>query len=153
MNIEEFYSELVSVQKIVESKGLIGRADGHVNWFGSKLEVRVVAREESSNKDYWRREKSFKGPIISVKGLLEEAASWAYSIPNEEDRVIELMIQKLNQIADELPKGTSEIAMVAWEEIFNMLKKRAESISKNGLPSPVTISSMGKTSEDTKILP
>ncbi len=141
MNVEEFYDELRSIQEIVESKDISGEVYAHINWIGDEIRITVEAKEAWQADDaYWHREKSFDGGRTSGEKILNEAREWAYSLPNKEDRVIELMIQKLNQIADKLPKGTSEIAMAAWQEIFNMMKKKAESISKNGLPSPMTIS-------------
>jgi len=141
MNVEKIYNELKNIQEIVGSKGIEGDAYAHINWIGDEFRVTVEAKEPWQADDaYWHREKSFGGERTSEEKILNEAREWAYAIPNEEDRVIELMIQKLNQIADKLPKGASEIAMAAWGEIFNMMKKKAESISKNGLPSPVTIS-------------
>ncbi len=151
MNIEEFYNELTSIQKIVESKGLEGGTYAHVNWLGDEIRVTVEAHETWSASGFWKKEKHFDGGRTAERKLLDEATTWAYSLPNEEDRVIELMIQKLNELADRLPKGTSEIAMAAWEEIFNMLKTRAESVSKNGLPSPVTISDVKRPTPSRNI--
>ncbi len=152
MNIEEFYNELTSIQEVVKSKGLNGEAFAYINWLGDEIRVTVKAGEDwAADNDYWHKEKHFDGGRTAERKLLDEAMTWAYSLPNEEDRVIEFMIQKLNELADKLPKGTSEIAMAAWEEIFNMLKKRAESISKSGLPSPVTISDVKRPTPSRNI--
>ncbi len=154
MNIEEFYNRLTSIQEIVESKGLSGETYAHINWIGDEVRVTVVASDAwEADGNYWHKEKSFDGGRTSEEKILDEAATWAYSLPNEEDRVIELMIQKLNELADKLPKGTSEIAMAAWEEIFNMLKTRAESISKNGLPSPSSISNLEEHQDPPDYIP
>lgn len=145
MNTQEFHERLKKIENMIESKGVSGEACCRINWFGDELRVSVVAQEEYDTNGYWRREKSFCGEAHEAERLLSEAEAWAYVVPTEEDRAIELMIQKLNEIADKLPKGGSDIAVKAWGEVHAMLMARARSLAKNGLPSPVTISNIGGT--------
>lgn len=139
MNITELHERLKEIEKVVESKGILGKACAHVNWLGDEFEVAVEAYEEYDKNGYWRREKRFTGQIHEEDKTLLEAEGWAYALPGEEDRVIEFAIQKLNEIVEKLPKGHTEVAIRAWEEISKMLAARAEGLAKSGLPSPLSI--------------
>lgn len=145
MNIQDFHERLKKIETMIESKGVSGEAYLFINWLGDEIRLTVVASEPWDENGHWKREKHFDGKNHEAERLLSEAEAWAYVVPGEEDRTIELMIQKLNEIADKLPKGSSAIAMRAWEEVHNMLMARAGSLAKNGLPSPVTISNIGGT--------
>jgi hypothetical protein len=140
MNITEFHAAVVRIEGMVESKGLHGYTAGHVNWFGDQVSISVRAHESVDDKGYWKSEREFTGAIEDAATFVREAQQWVYALPNAEDRAIELMIQKLNKLAGELPKGSTDIAQAAWGEVHTMLMAKAESLAKNGLPSPARIS-------------
>ncbi len=146
MNIQELYERLEGIKAVIKSKGVSGSAYTHVNWLGDEIRVTVEASDEYDKNGYWRREKHFSGKKREAEKLIFEAEGWAYAIPNEEDRVTEFAIQKLNEIVEKLPEGHSEIAIRAWEGIHKMLEARAQALAKNGLPSPTSISNI----EDAK---
>ncbi len=140
LTIEEFHDEIIKIEDIIESKNLRADVTGYVNFVGSELYLSVRASEEYDNNGYWKREASLDGEKTEIENLLRQARSWAYSLPNEEDRGVEFMIQQLNKLVETLPKGQSEVIQRAWADIANMLLDRAEHLGKSGLPSPVSIS-------------
>ena len=142
--IEDFHDEIIKIQAIIESKNLDGEVNGYVNWIGDELDISLSAREEYDSNGYWKREVRFSGLKTEASELLDKAQVWAYNLPHTDDRAIEFMIQQLNKLVEKLPRGHSEASVAAWEEIAKMLLARAESIAKNGLPSPASISSVGK---------
>lgn len=138
MQMTTFYDEIEAIEKILDEKGLEGgdtTCYARFNYYGDEIIITVSASEPWHADDgYWHTEKDFGGKVEDVLFLLKDATEFAYSIPNEEDRVIELMVRRLNQMADSLPKGQSDIAVNAWKNVFNMMKDRAVSISNNALP-------------------
>jgi len=142
MDLQAFYQNLVELESVIKSKGLRATATGHVAWFGDEMTVRVAASEPVDEKGYWKSERDFVGALSETDTLLRNAFSWAHAVPNAEDRAIELMVQKLNKLAGELPKGSTDIARAAWAEIHAMLVNKAERLAKNGLPSPNRIAEL-----------
>lgn len=142
MQLAEFYQNIVELESVIESKGLRATATGHVNWVGDQVSVALVAAEPFDDKGYWHSEKTIDGTLEDAGETLRKAFEWAHALPNEEDRAIELMIQKLNKLAGELPKGSTDIAQAAWKEVHAMLVNKAERIAKNGLPSPNRIAEL-----------
>lgn len=139
ITVEEFHDELKKITMIIRSKGLGGEAIGHVNYIGDEIDLRVNASEDYDKNGYWSRGNNFIGAKADTTKLLTQAQSWAYNLPNEEDRAIEFMIQQLNLLVEKLPKGHGAAASQAWEEIGKMLLARAASLAKSGLPSPTSI--------------
>ena len=140
MDIQELHDQVVALQETIDSKNLQGRVSAHVNWVGDEFEVRLSASEEYDSNGYWKREIDFPGNCTDAELLLAKATSWAYNLPNEEDRAIEFMIQQLNKVVEKLPKGNTEASARAWSEITKMLMDRAEQLGQTGLPSPTSIS-------------
>ena len=134
-NLREMLDEIKKISSIVENKGLNGECEARFNYFGDEIHISVEANEPwQMNDGYWSTCKSFGGKLEELDSLLRDALVFAYNVPNEEDRAIELMIRKLNEMADSLPKGSCDIAMNAWEGIFIMLKDRACHLANNALP-------------------
>ena len=139
LTVEEFHDEIIKIQDIIKSKNLKARVTGHVNYIGDEIDLHMSASEDYDSNGYWRREVSFTGEKTEVESLLQKANTWAYILPNEEDRGIEFMIQQLNKLAETLPKGQSEVVQRAWSDIGKMLLDCAEHLGKSGLPSPASI--------------
>lgn len=142
MELREFYNELQKIESIISNKGLKPTVQGFVNWIGDELAVQVTAAEDYDVKGYWHNERQFAGKPEDATDLLRDAYAWVHALPDAESRTIELMIQKLNKLAGELPEGSSDIACAAWREIHQMLMNKAERLAKNGLPSPNRISEL-----------
>ncbi len=148
LTVEAFHDGLLKISAIIRSKGLGGEAIGRINYIGDEIDLQVNASEDYDVNGYWMRENSFRGSKTDEFKLLAQAHSWAYNLPNEEDRTIEFMIQQLNLLVEKLPKGQSQAALQAWEEIGKMLLSRAASLAKNGLPSPASISNIKEATEE-----
>jgi hypothetical protein len=143
MNTQEFYRNLVELESVIKSKGLSrATAQGHVNWVGEEVAITLYAGEPYDEKGYWHSERTFEGALAQTEDLLRNAFSWVHELPDAESRAIELMIQKLNKLAGNLPKGSTDIARAAWAEIHGMLMAKAERLAKNGLPSPNRIAEL-----------
>jgi hypothetical protein len=140
MDIEIFYSELQDLERIIRDKGLKPTVHGFFFWIGDEIAIQVTAAETYDEKGYWHSERHFGGKLGDVADLLRNAFEFVHALPGAEDRAIELMVQKLNKLASELPKGSTDIAAAAWKEVHTMLVSKAERIAKNGLPSPQRIS-------------
>lgn len=142
LTVEEFHNRIVGIESIIKSKNLGADVTGYVNFVGDELYLSVHASEEYDSNGYWKREISLNGQKTEIEDLLRQASTWAYGLPNEEDRGIEFMIQQLNKLAETLPKGQSEVVQKAWEDIGKMLLDCAEHLGKSGLPSPTSVSSI-----------
>lgn len=140
LTVEEFHDEIIKIQDIIKSKDLRANITGYVNFVGDELDLRMSASEAYDSNGYWTREVSFAGRKTEVEDLLQKANTWAYTLPNEEDRGIEFMIQQLNKLVETLPKGQSEVVQKAWADIAKMLLNCAEHLGKSGLPSPTSVS-------------
>ncbi len=140
LTVEEFHDEIIKIQDIIKSKNLKASITGHINYIGDEIDLRMSASEDYDINGYWTREVSFVGRKTEAEDLLRKARTWAYTLPNEEDRGIEFMIQQLNKPAETLPKGQSEVVRRAWSDIGKMLLDCAEHLGKSELPSPVSIS-------------
>lgn len=145
MDIKRLHDELLALTGMIRSRGLQGVAEGHINWFGDELQINVEAKERYDENGFWSSEKSFVGAPDDAPALLASARAWAASIPDEEQRAAELMIRKLNELADKLPKGGSDISSAAFEELGKLLLAKAGRISQNGLESPERISQLPRT--------
>lgn len=139
MDISELHDECRQIEQIIKSRALRAECYVRMNQYGEPLAVVVSAREAYDEKGYWSSEREFTGETKDAARLIREARDWVAALPSEEDRAIELMIQKLNKLAGELPKGSNDIAQTAWAEIHRMLTAKAETLAKNGLPSPARI--------------
>jgi len=139
MDITELYDECRQIEQIIEQRGLIAHCRAGIHAFGDELCIDVSAREEIHENGYWSSERSFAGRKDEAERLVREAGEWASQIPGEEDRAVEMMIKKLNELASKLPKGHGEIAQTAWSEIHRMLMAKADTLALNGLPSPARI--------------
>lgn len=139
MKIEELHRSLERLEGQIRAKGLQPEARAYVNWIGCEVQIHVVASERFDEKGFWQTSRSFEGDSTEIDRIVREANEWVAVLPNEEDRAIEFLIQKINKLAGELPKGGTEIAQMAWQEIHRMLIAKAEQIAKNGLPSPARI--------------
>lgn len=142
MELRQFYTELQEIESIVRRKGLNAAARGHVNWFGDEVSVEITAAEPFDDKGHWSRTREFVGTPQEMTTVLRDAYDWSHALPEAEDRAIELMIQKLNKLAGELPKGSTDIARAAWAEVHAMLIGKAKRLAENGLPSPNRISEL-----------
>ena len=142
MDLTKFYSELQDLERIIRDKGLKPTVHGFVCWLGDEVVVSVTAAETYDEKGYWHSERGFGGKLGDVADLLRSAFEFVHALPSAEDRAIELMVQKLNKLASELPKGSTDIAAAAWKEVHAMLVNKAERIAKNGLPSPNRIAEL-----------
>lgn len=145
MQPNEIYDELNAIESIIRTKDVMATAYASFNAGGDAVSVHVVATEPYDANGYWHRSKTLSGEVGEIADLLTKARDWAYALPNPEDRAIELMIQKLTEMSDKLPKGGTDIASEAWREVHKMLRAKAESISKNGLPSPNSISEIPRS--------
>lgn len=139
MELIEFYGELKKLEDEIQTRGLVPTVDGRVNWCGERLAIQVRAAEPFDANGNWSSEREFDGSPEEVEAVIQEARGWIAALPSEEDRIIELMIQKLNMLAGQFPKGGSDIAQTVWKEIHSMLMAKAEALAKNGLPSPARI--------------
>lgn len=140
--MQDFHDAIVNIQDIITSKDINGMVSGYVNYIGDELEIKLTASEAYNSNGYWSREIRISGLKTEASELLVKAEAWAYNLPNEDDRAIEFMVQRLNKLVDKLPRGHGLSAVKAWEEISKMLLDRAEHLSKHGLPSPESISSV-----------
>lgn len=145
MQVTDLHTALVQMTAEIEARGLHGYAQCQLNWFGTEIQIDVTAREDVDPNGYWQSEKSFKSRIDDADEALTDARAWIAGLPDQEARAIELMVRKLNELADKLPKGGNDIARTAWEEIGRMLLARADRISKNGLSSPERISQLPRS--------
>lgn len=148
LTVEQFHDEIIEIQNIIKSKDLNANANGYVNFVGDELYLHTSASEDYDSNGYWKREISFAGQKTEAEDLLRKASAWAYTLPNEEDRGIEFMIQQLNKIVETLPKGQTEVVQKAWSDIAKMLLGCAEHLGKSGLPSPTSVSAV-----EPKVLP
>jgi len=142
MDTNELYSGLKRIEASIESRGLRANVRAHFNWCGDPISIGVEAKESADANGAWSSERRFRGTTNEVHRLLDDASSWVSKLPGAEDRALELMIRKLNELAGQLPKGSGELAQAAWREIHNMLTAKAEQLAKNGLPSPDRISKL-----------
>lgn len=142
MDLKEFYSCIIELESIIKNKGLRPSVQGHFNWIGDEITITASAAEPYDEKGYWHSERNFAGNLDQAEELLQSTTSWVHALPGTEDRAIELMVQKLNKLASELPKGSTDIAAAAWKEVHAMLVNKAERIAKNGLPSPNRIAEL-----------
>lgn len=140
LTVEEFHDEIMKIQDIIESKGLNATVTGYLNFIGDELDLRMSASEDYDSNGYWRRDTFFAGRKTEVKDLLQKGSTWAYTLPNEEARGVEFMIQQLNKLVETLPKGQSEVVQKAWADVAKMLLDCAEHLGKSGLPSPMSVS-------------
>lgn len=139
MDLIEFHAELKKLEESIKAQGLNADVRGHVHWCGEEMSIEVTASEPYDDKGFWRSEREFPGSPGKSDEILAEARQWVLALPNAEDRAAELIIQKLNKLAGELPKGGSDIARAAWAEVHKMLVAKAGHLAKNGLPSPARI--------------
>ena len=142
MNLHELYSTLISLESVIKNKGLRPSVQAHFNWIGDEITITASAAEAYDDKGHWHSERNFEGKLTQAEELLQSTTSWVHALPGAEDRAIELMVQKLNKLASELPKGSTDIAAAAWKEVHAMLVNKAERIAKNGLPSPNRIAEL-----------
>lgn len=140
MELQEFYSGLMNLEARIHELGLHGSVVGRMNWYGDSVNIEVTGREPIDANGNWTRTRRFSGAPSECERLITEAEEWIAAIPSPEDRAIDTMIKKLNQLAESLPKGGNDIARAAWEEIHKMLIAKAEQLARNGLPSPARIS-------------
>ena len=140
MELDRFYSELMRVEALITERGLDATVSADVHWVGTPLSIRVRASESFDAEGYWSNERRFEGEPDDAPRLIREAQTWVMSLPPAEDRAIEVMIRKLNEIVGKLPKGNTEVAQGAWSEIRKMILAKADQLAKNGLTSPARIS-------------
>ncbi len=140
MDAQDIHDKVKDIEEIIESKNLRGSVSAYIHWCGDEFDVRLSASEGYDSNGYWSRETNLSGTCAEAELLLAKATTWAYNIPNEEDRAIEFMIQQLNKLVEKLPKGSTQAAVEAWDEVRKMILARAESLAQSGLPSPASIS-------------
>lgn len=139
LSIDIIHSQCKSIEQIIKSKNLNADCYFAVNFVGTPFHLNVSASEPYDANGYWRREKTFRSEnATDIPDLFTKAREWAYGVPNEDDRAIELAIQRLNELADALPKGHTSSAASAWQQIHTLLKDKAAGLAHNGLPNPAT---------------
>lgn len=142
MDIEQFHESLAALTALIKQRGLNGDAHAYVNWLGDELRVVVEARENADANGRWSAERNFNGTPSEATDLIAQARAWIAALPSEEDRAIELIVRKLNEMAALLPKGHTDVTAAAWAEIYQILKSKADRIAKNGLPSPARVTNL-----------
>lgn len=137
MDVDSLFEFALQItERINTHSNLKGYCRVYINYYGDKLVIEVSASEPYSVEGYWSRSKAFTLERNNYKWLESEVETWVATIPSEEDRLAEVMVQKLVKLADQLPKGSSEIAQTAWKSVHDMLLQKAKKIGKNALVSP-----------------
>lgn len=146
MDLREFHRELKEIEQDIEARGLNATVEARINYCGDQIAITVGANEPYDANGYWSSSRDFDATPGAADMALEEARSWVMGLPSAEDRAIEMMLKKLNLLAEQLPKGGNEIAQVVWAEIHKMLMAKADQLAKNGLPSPARIQQIKEAS-------
>ena len=74
----------------------------------------------------------------NIETTIDTAWSWAMSIPSKPERLMQLLIRRMNGLASVADSGAlhDEANRQMWQTFARMMRDKSEEISKNGLPKP-----------------
>ena len=112
-----------------------------VQMFDSRLEVNEYeAKLRLAVTDDCEWADSFKADLDeeSLDAAFNRAWSWAMNIPPRNERLMQLLIRRMQGLASVADSGAlhDEANRQLWQGFADMMRQRAEEISKNGLPRP-----------------